>query len=1818
MLSRKMILGAALLLCVAFVVPSLATTYYVKPDGNDYSVLNVTQNKFYTTIQNGINSSSNGDEIIAYPRTYYESIDFNGLAITLRSSDPNNWDTVAATIIDGNGAADGVIFHHGETCSTVLTGITIEGSGNGILCNDTSPTISKCIIRNNTIRGIWGYGAPIITNNKIYNNGSYNIYLRSIAAPVVKNNEIYDANYGIRLISPWGTATISNNTIVHHAKGGIFKSGSSSTPIITNCIIWDCNDDLFGCSATYSCIQDGDAGTGNISSYPYFANYDGNDFHLTWNSPCINKGDPNGTYTGQTDIDGEERVIDSRVDIGADEKNNSANLVQNPGFELGGGGWNRYGQVDQSVPRDWNDMRPSISKSIDPCAHSGSYSWKFTNDGSKYSGAYSDFIKIDNENAYEFSVWVRAEGSAPVLYIGVEEFDKDQNSLGYTCWVADGIKGPMGWTQFSSKHRIYKKGVEYAKVRFAGPYLTSGTVWWDDFSFENLGPIYLPAYGCVNEPNIAESVKFGSNGLNENWVKGTITAYMSDPCTDSNDKNITYRELKAGKTIEIEFPAFDDGPNGLPNSPMLLEIMFKDTVGDEYNNTNVSYDRIKVSSKIDWIYQDPCYLASDTNRYCPLNSFGGFADGQWKYVQYDFQKSDFQELRAVNGKYTIKIENLTNSYGASYNVPIDYVCLRKISDSEWQSLYERQRDLRFKKVELADKCNICNYADPNLVIFCRDFMHPVYKDTRPAENEPNRIETFSAWSEVEPVSFSIYSEGGVDDLTISVSNLTNVNNSNSVIDGNDISIWKIVYDEARLGYAISQGSSVYMDYALVPDRLKKLSGTLSVDAGTSESVWLKINVPAKSANLSGGDYKGQIRIQKAGVYDKTIDVTLTVYDITLETPAYLSYVYHDPYRYSTNGYVTYSEDISKTFDAYTETKFDPIFTSGQYTIRVYQDTNQLYNVGFDTNVFEMGLDRAINEGFAKHKVNLLYDLSWSAIYSYSTRKPYGGINIWSQMSEPNFCYAFGRLINKYGEIGQSKSRDIEFIFHVTDEPGNDPYRRILCDRLYTIMKDTNYVDANYKIATGVTYYSSCDLPALPGDYNVPTADHNIPPLTNLVDYKIWALSNEPTGYGKRQDSNYHGYMGYYTTGYSHYRNPVYNRFLHGLFAYTTDACSVACYAMGDYIGDPYNDFDSSWVEIWPFTYPDFLLAYPTWSGEINHTIGGLEAIREGIKDGRYFATLKKLIAENPNNAVARTAQEYLDALKNRINPHYNVYESQQTEIGHYQAILKEISETNDANDYEVFTEIRKQLAEYIGLLIDGNDYSVLNVTQNKFYTTIQNGINSSSNGDEIIAYPRTYYESIDFNGLAITLRSSDPNNWDTVAATIIDGNGAADGVIFHHGETCSTVLTGITIEGSGNGILCNDTSPTISKCIIRNNTIRGIWGYGAPIITNNKIYNNGSYNIYLRSIAAPVVKNNEIYDANYGIRLISPWGTATISNNTIVHHAKGGIFKSGSSSTPIITNCIIWDCNDDLFGCSATYSCIENGDAGTGNISSDPCFIGAGNNDFHIGIHSPCVNAGDPNGSYIGETDIDGEARVIGRCVDIGADEVNFNALEPNGHWWKLDETSGTTAYDSVGTTNGTPCWVTGLIGGEVDLNGVSDYFSVSSLDNSYYATSTFTVAGWFKTSQSTGIQTIVGNWSQWYYSPGPNMTFYSGWQVLVENNKVVARFATNCPGIGLSNITGTKDVNDGWHHFALVHPNYPGQGTSNTILYVDGQSEGTPAFRYYCNTNTKFRIGDGSYVSSGNPPLKGGPFCGTIDDVMIFNRVLTANEVYQLYASGR
>lgn len=70
--------------------------------------------------------------------------------------------------------------------------------------------------------------------------------------------------------------------------------------------------------------------------------------------------------------------------------------------------------------------------------------------------------------------------------------------------------------------------------------------------------------------------------------------------------------------------------------------------------------------------------------------------------------------------------------------------------------------------------------------------------------------------------------------------------------------------------------------------------------------------------------------------------------------------------------------------------------------------------------------------------------------------------------------------------------------------------------------------------------------------------------------------------------------------------------------------------------------------------------------------------------------------------------------------------------------------------------------------------------------------------------------------------------------------------------------------------------------------------------------------------------------------------------------------------------------------CSWHHSDIEGGATGTGNLDTDPLFVGA--SDYHLMATSPCVDAGDPATSNA--IDVDGDLRPQGAQADIGADEV--------------------------------------------------------------------------------------------------------------------------------------------------------------------------------------------------------------------------------------
>ncbi len=262
----------------------------------------------FSTIQSAIDAASHGDLIIVAPGIYYELINFNGKNIVLTSTDPSKLNVIANTIINGDGSGHVVEFSGSETSACELTGFTITNGhargpwphyfGGGIYGDNTSATISNCIITNNTANDCGGglYScAGVIRNCTIIGNTSYE-----------DGGGLYNCD---GIIS---NCVISYNLALGDAFNETGYGGGLDycNGLITNCIIWantagNSGDQLYSGSApTYSCIQDWGGGGSNISDNPLFFDAAADDYHLKseagrWDP--YNYMDPNSTPSDPND-----------------------------------------------------------------------------------------------------------------------------------------------------------------------------------------------------------------------------------------------------------------------------------------------------------------------------------------------------------------------------------------------------------------------------------------------------------------------------------------------------------------------------------------------------------------------------------------------------------------------------------------------------------------------------------------------------------------------------------------------------------------------------------------------------------------------------------------------------------------------------------------------------------------------------------------------------------------------------------------------------------------------------------------------------------------------------------------------------------------------------------------------------------------------------------------------------------------------------------------------------------------------------------------------------------------------------------------------------------------------------------------------------------------------------------------------------------------------------------------------------------------------------------------------------------------------------
>ena len=226
----------------------------------------------------------------------------------------------------------------------------------------------------------------------------------------------------------------------------------------------------------------------------------------------------------------------------------------------------------------------------------------------------------------------------------------------------------------------------------------------------------------------------------------------------------------------------------------------------------------------------------------------------------------------------------------------------------------------------------------------------------------------------------------------------------------------------------------------------------------------------------------------------------------------------------------------------------------------------------------------------------------------------------------------------------------------------------------------------------------------------------------------------------------------------------------------------------------------------------------------------------------------------------------------------------------------------------------------------------------------------------------------------------------------------------------NVTITGNSAGGSGGGIYCyNHCNPSLENVIISDNTSHNGGGICCfenctlnldyVELTNNSATSDGggilcvaNSNLNLQNVT---ITENSAADEGGGIVCLSNSYpnliNVTLSNNTA--NTGGGIY-CGDNSEPELVNCILWNNTpEEIYVSSssltATYSDIQDGWAGEGNIDEDPLFVGTGDHPFSLQDLSPCINAGIPDisGLNLPEFDLAGNLRVYGGRIDMGAYE---------------------------------------------------------------------------------------------------------------------------------------------------------------------------------------------------------------------------------------
>ena len=305
------------------------------------------------------------------------------------------------------------------------------------------------------------------------------------------------------------------------------------------------------------------------------------------------------------------------------------------------------------------------------------------------------------------------------------------------------------------------------------------------------------------------------------------------------------------------------------------------------------------------------------------------------------------------------------------------------------------------------------------------------------------------------------------------------------------------------------------------------------------------------------------------------------------------------------------------------------------------------------------------------------------------------------------------------------------------------------------------------------------------------------------------------------------------------------------------------------------------------------------------------------------------------------------------------------------------------------------------------------------------------------------------------------NSYHIVNGTGTNSTAVLDGFIITGGNANGSSNNG----GVGGGMFMDDySSPTVLNC-----TFRGNWAIngggmfieeGGTSIIKNCIFSRNSASDYGGGLHGKdecdfklinCIFMGNVADFGGGMYNYGGEGSRQTLTNCIFYSnsarfnggGDGGAIFNTLGNSSMLTNCILWwNSPDEIYLNRAivSYSNIQGGLSGVGNIDVDPLFldprgpdgfVGTQDEDFRLSANSPCIDAGD-NSAVTVTTDLAGNARIVD-TVDMGAYEFQGTHLiyvdvdatgANNGQSWADAYTSLTVVYatypDEIRVAQGT------------------------------------------------------------------------------------------------------------------------------------------------------------------------------------------------------